>query len=133
MSKNMSHVYQHSADYAREHGEMEAYRVSLKHNRNCKEAIEAAIRKHFDGMHLGKTAAAEVVQEYGLERVLYVLASTVQLKDWDGRFSNINKKRLGSIQPYDSEEERLSYMVESHSAVLDGFISQLFKAYETEV
>ena len=44
-------VYKHTAAYAREHGELEQYRTSLQANIACKNAIEAAIRQHFDGMH----------------------------------------------------------------------------------
>lgn len=46
-------VYAHSAAYAREHGELEQYRISRNENIACKNAIEAAIRDNFDGMHLG--------------------------------------------------------------------------------
>lgn len=58
-------LYKHTADYAREHGEPEIYRASMKANIECKEAIEAAIRKHFDGMHLDKAAVADVIAAYG--------------------------------------------------------------------
>lgn len=133
MFKNVPPIYHYSGAYAQKHGELDTYQSSLRANQDCKKAIEEAIRKYFDGTRLETTAVAEVIQEYGLERALYVLANTVQMKDWDGRFSDNNKKRLGPIRTFDSEEKRLSYMVESHPAVLDGFISQLFEVYETEV
>ena len=43
-------IYPHSAAYAKEHGELEQYRASNNANLQCKEAIEAAVREHFDGM-----------------------------------------------------------------------------------
>ena len=49
---NETAVYKHTAAYALEHGELEQYRASLQANIACKNAIEAAIRQHFDGMHL---------------------------------------------------------------------------------
>ena len=47
-------IYPHSAVYAKEHGELEQYRASNNANLQCKEAIEAAVREHFDGMYLSR-------------------------------------------------------------------------------
>ena len=84
-------VYKHTAAYAREHGELEQYRASLQANIACKNAIEAAIRQHFDGMHLNDAAVTEVMAAYGKERICSVVANTLQQKSWDGRFSPSNK------------------------------------------
>ena len=54
--------------------------------------IEAAVREHFDGMYLSHDAAKGVIETYGMERVAMVLANTVQLQDWDGRYSRRNKE-----------------------------------------
>ena len=78
-------LYPHSAAYAKEHGELEQYRASNNVNLQCKEAIEAAVREHFDGMYLSHDAAKGVIETYGMDRVTLVLANTVQLQDWDGR------------------------------------------------
>ena len=40
---------------------------------------------------LGKDAVPQVIEQFGYTRSLYVLANTVQQKDWDGRFSPANK------------------------------------------
>ena len=45
------------------------------------------MREHFDGMYLSHDAAKGVIETYGMERVAMVLANTVQLQDWDGRYS----------------------------------------------
>lgn len=131
MSKNMiTPLYYHTSKFAKENGQLDAYRASLRDNQACKEAIERAIHNHFDGMHLDPVAVTEVVQEFGLERVFYVLANTVRLKSWDGRFSKKNRQALSDVPMIDSEETRLTYAVTSHSAVLDGFISQFFKKFQ---
>lgn len=124
-------LYRQSPGYAREHGELEQYRTSLKANIACKETIEAAIRENFDGMHLNMDAVQRALAAYGPERTSFVLASTVQMKDWDGRFSPANKEWASRITVSDSEERRCSYAVESHPAVLDGFITQVRKELET--
>lgn len=126
---NTTPIYHQTAAYAREHGELEAYRASTSANIACKEAIEASIRTHFDGMRLEKTAASEVIAAFGMERVAYVLANTVQQKSWDGRFSQQNKawanqyEIAGAGNP--DHDRRYQFVVESHPAVLDGFIHQV--------
>ena len=115
-------VYQHSSDYAREHGELEQYRASNQVNVQCKEAIEAAVREHFDGLHLSHDAAKGVIETYGMDRVALVLANTVQLQDWDGRYSRSNKNWARMIPNHNSDTVRLGYALECHPAVLNGFI-----------
>ena len=90
-------IYPHSASYAKEHGELEQYRASNNANLQCKEAIEAAVREHFDGMYLSRDAAKDVIETYGIDRVMFVLANTVQLQDWDGRYSPRNKEWAKTI------------------------------------
>ena len=115
-------VYPHSAAYAREHGELEQYRASNNANLQCKESIEAAVREHFDGMYLSHDAAKGVIETYGMERVALILANTVQLQDWDGRYSRRNKEWAKTIPNENPETVRCGYVLNSHPAVLDGFI-----------
>ena len=84
-------IYPHTAAYAKEHGELDAYRASHQEDMACKKMIEDVIRSNFDGMHLSKSAAKLVLDEFGAKRIIRVLANTVQQKDWDGRFSSENK------------------------------------------
>ena len=127
-------LYPHTAAYALEHGELEQYRASLQANIACKNAIEAAIRQHFDGMHLNEAAVTEVMANYGKERICYVVANTLQQKSWDGRFSPSNKawaaqfEIAAAVRPdYDS---RGAFVVASHPAVLDGFTGLLRRECE---
>ena len=111
-------VYPHSAAYAREHGELEQYRASNNVNRQCKESIEAAVREHFDGMYLSHDAAKGVIETYGMERVSMVLSNTVQLQDWDGRYSRRNKEWAKTIPNDNPETVRCGYALNSHPAVI---------------
>ena len=115
-------IYSHTASYAREHNELSAYRASLNANIKCKEAIESAVREHFDGMYLSHDAAKGVIETYGMDRVMLVLANTVQLQDWDGRYSPRNKEWAKTIPNYNSDTVRCGYALNSHPAVLNGFI-----------
>ena len=106
-------VYPYSAAYAREHGELEQYRASNNANLQCKESIEAAVREHFDGMYLSHDAAKGVIETYGMERVAMVLANTVQLQNWDGRYSRRNKEWAKTIPNDNPETVRCGYALNS--------------------
>ena len=125
-------VYRQTGMYAREHGELEQFRQSNVANIACRAAIEKAIAENFDGMRLRADAAELVLSEFGTERVLFVLANTVQHKDWDGRFSRENKAWAAAfvIEPdvVMGMDRRLQFVVNSHPAVLDGFITMTRKA-----
>jgi len=81
-----------------------------------------AVREYFDGMYLSHDAAKGVIETYGMERVALVLANTVQLQDWDGRYSRRNKEWAKTIPNENPETVRCGYVLNSHPAVLDGFI-----------
>ena len=51
-----------------------------------------------------------------------VLSNTVQLQDWDGRYSQRNKEWAKTIPNDNPETVRCGYALNSHPAVLDGFI-----------
>ena len=120
---NRTPLYPHTAAYALEHGELEQYRASLQANIACKNAIEAAIRQHFDGMHLNEAAVTEVVAAYGKERICYVVANTLQQKNWDERFSSSNKAWAAQFEiaatARPDYDRRGAFVVDSHPAVLD--------------
>ncbi len=79
-------IYRETANYAYEAGEMEAYRASLAANKECSSAIEAAISSNYGDNRLDADAAVKsVLEQFSPERVRYVLANTIQQKDFDGR------------------------------------------------
>lgn len=97
-------VYPYPADLALERGETEQYRTSHEANVACKEAIETAIRENYHDNRLGKEAAREVIDTFGMDRTMYVLANTVRHKDWDGRISHDNKAWAGTIPIYENKD-----------------------------
>ena len=106
--------------------EKERDMTNLPNNIACKLSIEEGIKQNYDGLHLGKDFEKDIIREHGIGRVLYVLANTVQQKSWDGRFSSENKKWA---REYQIPEDTLNrcFIVESHPAVVDGFINRIRK------
>lgn len=121
-------IYPHTGAYAHANGEIAQFRESNLANIACKAAIEASIAKHFDGMHLNPKAVSEVMDVFGPERTQYVLANTVQLLSWDGRFSRDNKAWAVKFDVVEDitagHDRRLGFIINSHPAVLDGFVIQ---------
>lgn len=121
------YLYLSSLAEAKQNNELDRWRESHKHNMACKDAIEAAIRKDFDGMTLSNNCAHNIIVEYGFKRTGWVLANTIQKKKHDGRFSIRNKEWAASNYiPLCNRNSEC--VVESHPAVLDGFVDQFQKA-----
>lgn len=57
-------LYPYTAKEARERGELELWRANFRTNCACAGAIELAIRKGFDGMHLSTDCAKSVIDQY---------------------------------------------------------------------
>ena len=119
---NNTPLYRGTAEQARRENQLQLWRDSFQANILCRIAIENEIRQHFDGMHLDRGCAGRVLDQFGEARVKYVLSATLQELDSDGRFSRSNKEwgRQTEIIPSTRNYE---FAVQSHPAVLDGFIS----------
>ena len=119
-------VYQQTLQYAMEHGAADDYLDSRKLNIDCKKAIEDTIKEHFDGMRLSLEDSGGVLEQFGMERVSYVLANTLRHLSEDGRFSRDNRVWADGIEVTENihrgMDMNLDYLVNSHPAVLDGYI-----------
>lgn len=125
-------LYLPSASYAQEHGELDQYRASRRANIACKDAIEAAIREHYHDNRLDKQAAESIIEAFGLDRTLYVLANTVQQKHWDGRFSPDTKAWANSFSIQKNVDtlgidRNYQFAVHSHPGLTDLFIQSARK------
>ena len=116
-------MYPYTAKEARERGELELWRANFRANCACAGAIELSIRRDFDGMHLKDGCAKSVIDQYGYKRVGFVLANTLQEHAYDGRYHEVNKQWSRRIFIPSDGGHRLTFLVNSHPAVLDGFVS----------
>ncbi|WP_300810598.1 DUF3849 domain-containing protein [uncultured Acetatifactor sp.] len=123
------------AQYKEEQAQKELEKAQAKIERDtkvsCKDAIDQAIAENFDGYRLPKGTAEGVINEYGIERVSYVLANTVMHRRQEDRISPENKEWAKSIEPYAMYESR-DIVASSHPAVLNGFINQARRYIEHE-
>lgn len=119
-------LYQQSGEYAREHGELDAFRASLETNVACRDAIETAIGEGFDGMSLHADAKG-VLSAFGAERVSHVLAATLQGIRNDPRVSNGNQAWAATVPMFDTVSRHRDYLITSHPGVLSIFVTQARK------
>lgn len=126
-----AYLYPYSASEAKSRDELALWRSSYKANIECKEGIEKAIRSNFDGMHLNSSCAASIVSEFGYKRTAFVLANTLKEKPWDGRFSPDNLNWAKEIFVPMDNAHNSSFVVDSHPAVLNGFIDQYRKEFRS--
>ena len=129
-------VYYEPFSYAKENDEVDLYRTSYRLNSECKQAIHEAIADNYDGMYLGDDAVDQVVRQYGMERVGYILANTLHHKSYDGRFSHSNKEWAEQVSTPEHDADRMTFrtdwVVDSHPAVLDGFVTMFRKELEAQ-
>lgn len=116
-------MYPYTAKEARDRGELEVWRANFRTNCACAGAIELAIHRDFDGMYLKDGCAKSVIDQYGYRRVGYVLANTLQLHAYDGRYHETNKRWSSTIFVPEDGGHRHTFLIGSHPAVLDGFVS----------
>ena len=109
-------------------------RTSQRANIACKEAIEAAISEHYRDNRLDGAAVGQVAEQFGYDRMLYVLANTVQQQEWDGRFSRANKAWAGTVEvppnpdSFGGERNR-EFVVDSHPGLTDLFLTLAKREY----
>lgn len=71
-------VYKGTLAQAMEERDLDAYLDSRKLNIDCKKAIEEAIALNFDGLHLKEDVAKQVLEQFGEERMTFVMANTLR-------------------------------------------------------
>ena len=71
-----------------------------------------------------------------MERVGYILANTLHHKSYDGRFSHSNKEWAEQVSTPEHNADRMTFrtdwVVDSHPAVLDGFVTMFRKKLEAQ-
>lgn len=92
-------IYREMANYAYEAGELDVYRSSLEANIACRDAIEQAVSGHYKDNRLdAQEAVQSVLEHFPPERIAYVLANSIQQKEFDGRIPRSSKEWAKSVE-----------------------------------
>jgi hypothetical protein len=121
-----------TADTKHENLELKNEPASIMSNEACAASIDEAIRASYLGEYRYDLNAAvkSVVDEYGTQRVSAVLAAYLADTDFDGRFSGANKAWAKSHGEFPREDAQPRFVINTHRAVLDGFITKFRKSFE---
>ncbi len=131
MKKDRTPIYPNTADYAAENNQKEEYFASRRANEDCARKIESAISENYDGYSLSSKGAKEVIQQFGIDRTLYVLANTLQVRANDGRISRKNREWADSypvvkdIHHTGSNFNELFAIYQTSPGLLNLFIDQV--------
>ena len=90
-------LYLNSFEEAQRTGEIELYKQSHNENILCAQAIRKALADNFDGYHLKSGTEKKIIEDFGFDRTMYVLANTIQHYSYDGRISIYNKDWADAI------------------------------------
>lgn len=101
--------------------------AKINNLKECKQVFERAIAENFDGMRLNDGFLDALIEQYGMESLLYLCALTIADHDTDGHYSRRNKEWAKSIDIAENECERRKLDMNTHPAVLNGIIDILLK------
>ncbi len=133
--RDQTPLYHHTGSYAQEHGELDRYHASYQANIACKEAIEQAIADNYRDNRLNTACVDQVLEQFGYERMLYVLANTVQQKEQDGRISHGNRAWAKTVpvtpapDGFGGDRNRYFIVDKCNTGLMDLFLTQARKAY----
>lgn len=122
-------LYTLSLTEAVRNNERDLWRESYKENCDCARTIEKAIAAAYEYEKSRLNDCAEpIIKQFGFNRVNWVLANTVKMKNYDGRFSQKNKKWAEQWH-IPQDDVRWHFCVESHPCLTDIFIDQTQKLW----
>lgn len=121
-------VYYQPYEYAVAHGEEAQYRGSMNVTQACKRSIEKAIKDHYDDNRLSPDAVEAVIDRFGFERTMCVLANTIRELAWDARFNTANKQWAAGVQ-IPSNPGMSFVAVSSHPGLIDLFTNSVRRCF----
>jgi len=124
-------LYRWSFNEAVRLGETDQWRASWHENIACRDYITQSIALNYDGMHLGGDVAEHAIAKFGYDRVNWLLANTIRLKDHDGRFSAANKEWAKGFFFEHDDIHRHDFLIDdAHPGLVDIVVNQARQAYE---
>ena len=125
-------LYLESWEYACLNNKREQYNQSLQETIKCRDDMQKDISDHFDGYHIPVERAINYINDYGYERVMVVLANTIQQNEWDARISAYNKDWAKSVLVPDAEKNSRRILLSCGTGLVDGVTREVRRLYEAE-
>ena len=114
------HLYRYSRREAKEHDEVQDWKQSHAENIRCRDAIDRMVSERYRNRILPTDIIKDACDEFGIDRVGWVLATTVTENDYDGRYGEANKQWARTTFYLPNEERNCEYELRSHPVLVDG-------------
>ncbi len=109
-------VYPYSYEEARARGQTAQHRRSYRLNVECALSIRAASSLNLANGHVPLENVREVLEDYGPERVMWVLANTIQQRGSDTRYTEESRRWAENFpipaDSYKNGDLRFGYLIE---------------------
>ncbi|MCM1167279.1 MAG: YodL domain-containing protein, partial [Lachnospiraceae bacterium] len=110
---------------AKQSGNFGAWKDSVAASQACMRFIEDNIRAAYEGRDL-ENFVRQLDEKFGIDRAMYLVAATIQLKNQDGRFTNAVKQRAAQYS-FDSDKMRLNFLTERHPVMINHLYQQMME------
>lgn len=131
----MIDLYRQSRSEAEKCNELDFWKESYDENIRCRDAIDTAIHENFDGLYLSDKGCKKVLAEFGYDRTMWVLSSSILSKTYgtgDRGYSQEKKNWAKSIIPnYFPREQFVEFVPKFRADVVEMFIDQVCLKYES--
>lgn len=132
-------VYYPSLEEAARSGEGALWCDSYNINMACRNFLQDRAAAALTAHELDELIT-DLVEDYGIDRAMYVLSRTVQFSKWDSRFDGAVRERAGGFDFPDSREQReaqqtdptLRYVAKADPCVLNALFLRLMELEEQE-
>lgn len=114
------HLYRYSLREAKEHDEVQDWKQSHAENIRCRDAIDRMVSERYRKSILPTDIIKDACAEFGIDRVGWVLATTVTENDYDGRYGEANKQWARTAFYLPNEDRNCEYELQSHPVLVDG-------------
>ena len=110
---------------AKQSGNLGAWKDNVAASKACIKFIEGNLSAAYEGRDL-EGFVKQLNDKFGIDRAMYTVAATVQLKDHDGRFTNAVKESAAQFS-FDSDNMRLKFLTERHPVMINHLYEQMMK------
>lgn len=122
-------LYRSSLNTARHCNEVDIWRQSDLENSRCATAIHNAIDCNFADNHLNTDFMKSIIDEFGFDRVSYILACNIKRAMHEARYSQENKNWSELIAIPDSNL-RNEYLINNHPVLINALIDKTRIAFD---
>lgn len=108
---------------AKQNDNFDEWKTSIAASKVCVKYIDDNMYSEYENRNV-KGFVAQLEEQFGIDRTMYTVAATIQLKKHDGRFTNEVKDRAG-LYNFESDNMRLKFLTESHPVMLNHLYERL--------